>query len=127
MERCAAHAPCSCLLAIGEVVGIEQSQGFFGSFKQVMLVALEWLHAADVHITQIKRFFARVHPLRQCHACPTRGLDANRIEARRDPNIVHLRRKAKVIGIVWGKAFGSVEECVNASLAQHGHTVHSHF
>src|SRR5210317_2407614 len=77
MERCAAYAPRSCLLTIGEVIGIEQPQGFFGPFTQVMFITLEWLHAADVHITQIKRFFARVHPLRQYHARAACGLDAD--------------------------------------------------
>ena len=61
------------------------------------------------------------------HARPARRLNADRIEPGRDPDVIHLRRKAEVIGIVGGKAFGAIEERVNPRLAQHRHAVDGPF
>ena len=91
VEWGAPHAARGCLLAIGEVVGVQKAQRFGGSVHQVVLVALEGLHAGDVDVAQIERFGTAVHPFRQCHASAAAGLDPDRIEACRDPDVVHFR------------------------------------
>ncbi len=68
MERRAADAPRGGFLAIGEVIGVEEAQRFLGAFEQVVPVALERLHPADIDIAQVEGFLAILHPLRQRHA-----------------------------------------------------------
>ena len=74
-------------------------------------------------IAQIEGLLAGVHPAGQSHARPAGGLDPDRVEARRDPDIVHLGREAQVIGIVGGEAFRPVEKRVDPGLGEHGHPV----
>ena len=121
VERRAPYSTRCPLLQIGVVVRIQQSKRFLGTFEQIRLVALKWLHPRDIHIAQIKGLFARVHPLAQRHARPARRLDPDRVEARRDPDVVHLGAKAKVIGIIGGEGFRPIEERMNARFRQHGH------
>ena len=112
------------LLAVGVVIGIKQPQRFGGAFHQIAFVALERVHATDIYIAQIERFFAILHPLGQRHPGPTCRLDPDRIEPGSNPDIVHFGRKTQVIGIIRRKAFRTVEEGMDACAAQHRHTIH---
>ena len=124
MERCAADTACCGLLPEREVVGIKQAQRFLGAFKEIRLVTLKRLHPGNVHITQIKRLFTAIHPLRQGHTSATGGLNADGVKARCNPDIVHLWRLAQMIGIVGCKALWPIEECMNSSFGQHRHPLH---
>ncbi len=123
VKRRAPHPARGGLLPVREVVGVEQAQRLFRALEKVCLVPLKRLHAGDIHIAQIERLFAAVHPLRQRHARATRRLYTDGIEAGGDPDVVHFWRKAKVIGIVRGKAFGAVEEGMYPCLGQHRHPI----
>ncbi len=121
--RTPAHWP----LPIGKVIGIKQAKRLLGALIKVVFVALKRLHPADVHIAKIKRFLPVLHPLRQCHARAASRLNANRIEPGRDPDIVHLRRKAKVIGVVGRKTLRPIKERMNPRIGKHRHPVHRRF
>ncbi len=127
VEGRAPDSACCGLLAIREVIGIQQAKGFGRAFHQIALVALKRLHPRNVDIAQIEGLCAVFHPLRQRHARAARRLDADRIEPCGNPDIVHLGRKAKVIGIIGRKAFGTVEKSMDPCLGQHRHPVDGHF
>ena len=127
VKRGTAHTARGGLLAVREMVSIKQPKCFFGAFKEVMFVALKGLHSGNIDIPKIKWFFACVHPLAESHSSPSCRLDANRIESCSDPDIVHFRGKAKMIGIIRRKAFWPVEKGVNSRFAKHRHAVDSHF
>ena len=122
----AADAAGGGLLPIREMVGVEQAEGFLRPLVEVAPVALERLHPGDVDIAEVEGFRPGVHPRRQRHPGAARRLDADRVEPGGNPDVVHLRRKAEVVGIVGGEALGAVEEGVNAGLGQHRHPVHRH-
>ena len=124
VERRATQPPCAGLLPVGPVIGIEQAQRLGHTGGEIRLVALRRVHPGNVHIAQIERFFTRVHPGGQCHARAARRLDADGVEPGGHPDIVHLGRLAQQISVVGGKAFGAVEEGVDAHRAQHRHPVH---
>ena len=86
-----------------------------------MFVALKRLHPTDVDIPEIKGFLTIFHPLRQSLPRTAGGLNTNRIEAGSYPNIIHLRRQAKMIGVIGGKTLRSVEKRVDSRRTQHWH------
>ena len=105
------------------MIGVKQAERFLGPLKQIMFVALERLHTADVHVAQIIRLFTCVHPCRQRLTRAASRLDADRIESSRDPNIVHLWCQTKVVSIIRCERFWPVKERVDARLCQHRHPV----
>ena len=121
VDRRAAHAARGDLLAEREVVGVEQTERLGGPFAKIPAVALERLHAGDVHVRQVEGHLAAVHPLRQCKPGTARRLDADRVEARGRPRVRRAGARAEVVGIVGREALGAVEEGVNARLPQHRH------
>ena len=62
--------------------------------------------------------------MRQRHTSAARRLDADGVKSGGDPDILHLARLPKEIGIVGRKAFWPIEERVNSGLGQHRHPVH---
>ena len=94
---------------------------------QILFVALERLHANDVNVAEVERFFACVHPFSQRHACTARGLNADGVEARCDPNVIAARGEAEVVGVVWCEAFRAVEEGVYTCFGECRKTFNSLF
>src|SRR5690606_33862642 len=83
MERRAAHASSGRLLAIGEMVGIEQAERLLRAFVKVVPVALEGLVAADIDVAEVEGLLARLHPFGERHAGAPGRLDADGVEAGR--------------------------------------------
>ncbi|MCY1242205.1 hypothetical protein D9M72_551530 [compost metagenome] len=71
MQRRAAHAAGRCHLAIGEVIGIEQTERLGDAIFEIGAVLLERLRPADIHFPEIEGRLAIVHPLSQRHAGAT--------------------------------------------------------
>ena len=103
------------------MVGVKQAQRFGHAFLQIAAVLLEGLGAADIDLPQVEGRLAVGHPLRQRHARPARGRDADGIIARRDPIAFQLRRLAQIIAVIGGEAFGTVEEGMDPRLRQQRH------
>ena len=121
VNRRAAHAPCGRLLAEREMVGVEETERLGGPLAQVATVPLERLHAGDVHVHQVEGHLAALHPLGEREARTAGRLDADRVEARRRPDVGGARTGAEVIGVVGREALGAVEERVDARLSEHRH------
>ena len=126
VNRAAPDAPRGGLLAVGEVIGVEEPQRFGRARRQIGSIALKGLHSRDVYVAQIKGFLPILHPLRQRHAGTARGLDTDGVEPGGDPDIVHLRRLAEVIGIIGRETFGAVKEGMNPRLRQQRQSFDGH-
>ena len=109
-----AHAARGGKLAVGEVIGIKQTQGFGHTRFQIAAVLLKGLRAANVNFPHIKRWLAFGDPMRQRHARAARTRNPHRIIARRHEITAKLGRFAQIITVIGGKAFRPVEKRVNA-------------
>ena len=127
VQRRAAHAARGFHLTVGEVIGVEQAQRFGYPFLEVGAVLLERLGAADVHFPQVKRGFAFGDPMRQRHARPARGNDADGIVPGGNPVAAKFRRLSQIVAVIGGEAFRPVEEGVNPGGLEQRHAVHRRF
>ena len=118
VERRVAHAARGLVVAIGEVVGVEQAERLGDAIDKVGLVALEREHAADVDAHQVHGGLAGMHPFGQRLAGAAGGLDADGVEAGGDEEVLQLGRLAEQIAVVGREAFGAVEEGVDAGARQ---------
>ena len=124
MQDGAAHATRRLWLAKGPVHGVKQAQGLDSAVAQIAAVALEGHDAADVHVPQIHRRMAVQHPIGQHLARATGRLDADGVKACGHKQIAHLGRFAQQIAVVGGKAFGAVEEQIDAGFFKRRGAVH---
>ena len=113
-------------LTIGPMIGVKQAQGFGHAFLEIAAIALEGLGAADIHLPQIKGRLAFGDPMRKRHARAARRHDPDGVVARRDPITFEFRRLAQIVAIIGGKAFGAVEEGVDARRLEHRHALGRH-
>ena len=113
-----------CFLPIGIVIGEKQAQRLRRAGMEIGSVPLKGFHPRNVDIAEVERPFAVLHPLGKRHARPAGGLDADGVEPRRDPDIVHARCQAEMIGIVRREAFRPVEESVDAGARKDRHPVY---
>ena len=109
------------------MVGIEKAKRFRHPALQIGAVRLKRLHPPDIDIPQIHRRVAAVHPFGQHHAGPACRLDADRVEPGGNEEILQLRRLAKDIAVIRGKALRTVEEGLDAGFGKHRKTFHRLF
>src|ERR1700687_4950149 len=100
---------------------IKQSKRLDRAVLQIAEIALKRHHPADIDVPQIHGRMAIDDPICENFAGAPCRADADRIEARRDEMIPYFGSFAEQIAIVWGEAFRSVEEKLNAGLSQHRH------
>ena len=127
MQRQMANAAGGFEMAIGKVVRIEQPERLRHAIDQIGLVALKAEHAPDIDIAHVIRRFAIDHPMRQRHARAAGRLNADGIEPSRDEEIGQVRRFAEHVAVIWREALRSVEERMDAGLAQQRHPRHRLF
>ena len=127
MNRGLPHITRGFHLAVREMVGIKKPQCFRHPALQIRAVCLKRLHPADIHIPQIHRRIAGVHPFGKRHAGTACRLDADGIKAGGDKEILQLRCLAKDIAVIGGKALGPVEEGLDSRLCQHRKALDSAF
>ena len=77
VDRRTAHAAGGLDLTVGVVVGIKQAERLFRPLEKIAPVALKRMASRDIHVAEVERFFALVHPFGKRHPGTSGGLDAD--------------------------------------------------
>ena len=101
--------------------GVEQAESLDRAVPQIAAVRWNGMARRTSTSHKVHRGMAIDDPVGQDLARSARRPDADRIEARRDVQVAHLRRLAQHIAIVRREALGAIEEELNPGLRQHRH------
>ena len=118
MQGAAPRAARTLVLPERPVHRVEEPQRLRGAIGEVFLVRLERQRSADVDVEEIHGRVAVDDPVGEDLASAARGLDADRVEARRHEQIVVFSRWAEEIAVVRREAFRSVEEQLHTGVSQ---------
>ncbi len=88
MHRRLAHIARALHLTIGKMIGIQQAKRFGNTGLQIAAIDLKGLHPPDINIPQIHRRVAAVHPFGKHHSGTTCRLNADRVKARGNKEIL---------------------------------------
>ena len=115
------------VLVVRPVHGVEQTQRLDRTVAQIPPVRLERQRPPDVDVREVHRRPTILDPLRDDLACATARCDADGVEARGDEQVAHFGRLADVVAVVGREALWPIEEKLDASIREHGHTAHGGF